>query len=544
MVDIKRRSFISGAAAATVSSLIGGGIFANKAKASIPNVPFTEEEHRVIIIGSGFGGGVAALRLAQAGIPVTVLERGKWWTAGPNIKTFPSFSQPDDRLEKALWYGTANVRGAYTAVTQIPGLLGLPVNAPLYAGLLDAVVNPNLTVVTAAGVGGGSLVYQGMTLQPTEALFNRVMPSGIDYQEMDDIYYPRVAQMLQIATAPDELIYSTNYRAARTFKQNALNAGYGVDKIPMPIDWSFALRELNGEMTPSYTNGDCALGVNNGGKHSVDVTYLQQAMATGLVTVEALHNVTNVARAGDGRWQILVDRTDEHGKLLEQKLITSKGLIMAAGSVNTTKLLLRASHLGLIPDMPDGLGEGWGTNGDRILTWTSPLTPFGNNQGGPVIYGSKEWNDPNIANTVIQASLPPTGLDIRTTMMVGFGISDARGRWTYDPITNDSHLNWSREADAVLHQRILKRAWKIAGPLSVIGDTHAAAPMTWHPLGGANMGTVCDLEGRVQGHPGLYVLDGALIPGSTAACNPSMTIAAIAERAIDDIVANDIGVYI
>jgi cholesterol oxidase len=227
---------------------------------------------------------------------VTVLERGKWWPAGPNIKTVPSFSQPDDGLEKALWYGTANVRGAYTAVTQIPRLLGLPFTAPLYAGLLDAAVNLNLTVVTAAGVGGGSLVSQGMTLQPTEALFNRVMPTGIDYHEMDDIYYPRLAQMLKIATALDELINSTNYRAARTFKQNALNAGYSVDKIPMPIDWSFPLRELNGEMTPSYTNGDCALCVNNGGKHSVDVTYLQQSMATGLVTVEALHNVTNVAR--------------------------------------------------------------------------------------------------------------------------------------------------------------------------------------------------------------------------------------------------------
>jgi len=55
------------------------------------------------------------------------------------------------------------------------------------------------------------------------------------------------------------------------------------------------------------------------------------------------------------------------------------------------------------------------------------------------------------------------------------------------------------------------------------------------------MGTVCDLSGRVQGHRGLYVLDGALIPGTTAACNPSMTIAAVAERAADDLIAEDAG---
>ncbi len=64
---------------------------------------------------------------------------------------------------------------------------------------------------------------------------------------------------------------------------------------------------------------------------------------------------------------------------------------------------------------------------------------------------------------------------------------------------------------------------------------------TWHPLGGASMGAVCNLEGRVHGQRGLYVLDGALMPGTTAACNPSLTIAAIAERAMDHIVAKDVG---
>ena len=72
-------------------------------------------------------------------------------------------------------------------------------------------------------------------------------------------------------------------------------------------------------------------------------------------------------------------------------------------------------------------------------------------------------------------------------------------------------------------------------------DTNGMVNSTWHPLGGACMETVCDLDGRVHGQRGLYVLDGALMPGNSAACNPSMTIAALAERALDNIVARDVG---
>ncbi|WP_084022628.1 GMC oxidoreductase [Amycolatopsis thermoflava] len=79
------------------------------------------------------------------------------------------------------------------------------------------------------------------------------------------------------------------------------------------------------------------------------------------------------------------------------------------------------------------------------------------------------------------------------------------------------------------------------GHAAVKLNTTTLVPSTWHPLGGASMGTVCDLAGRVLGHRGLYVLDGALMPGNTAACNPSMTIAAVAERALDEIVAQDAG---
>lgn len=553
MVDKKRRLLLKGAAGATAVGMLGNVKTVTAAvtpadSSTTADVPVSEETHRVVIIGSGFGGGIAALRFAEAGISSLVLERGIRWPTGPNADTFPRASSIDKR---AIWYealdkiGTS--LGAAPSIDQVPGLLNLPLGIKLkkFAGLLEPVFNKHMAIMCPSGVGGGSLVYQGMTLQPTKALFERVMPAGIDYDQMDRIYYPRVTAMLKVKTAPDALINSPTYQVARIFAERVTKAGYSVEKIPMPIDWSFALRELKGEMAPAYTNGDAALGVNNGGKHSVDVTYIAQAEQTGLVDLRVLHNVTHIARAGDGKWKVYVNVTDESGTLLEKKIFTSTALIMAAGSVNTTKLLLRAKGQGTIPGLPAALGTGWGTNADRIVTWSRPFSGFGGAiQGGPVIYGSKEWDNPDTANTIIQASLPPLGKDIKTTMMVGFGISDKRGTWTYDAETNDVKLDWQWEGDFKIHSRILSRMYKIAGFGSMLGDTHAIVPSTWHPLGGACMGTVCDLDGRVRNQPGLYVLDGALIPGSTAACNPSMTIAAVAERAMDNIVRQDIGTLI
>jgi cholesterol oxidase len=547
MSGFTRRDFLRGAGAAAVGTAIP-----HAGRAASSNIPLTRSSQRVVIVGSGFGGGVTALRLAQAGVPVLVLERGIWWPTGPNAETFPHASTPDKR---DLFYtflrqkrdGTRKGFGPFTP----------------YVGLLEPVEGQNITAVCAAGVGGGSLVYQGMTLQPTEELFNTWFPEQLDYATMNSVYYPRVAQMLQIATAPDTLINSPTYLAARIFGANVQTAGYQLSKIPMPIDWQYALDELQGLMLPSYTNGDCALGVNNGGKHSVDVTYLAQAIATGNCTVQVQSNVTSIAQAAGGGWEVNVDVTDETGTTVEQQIITAKALMLCAGTVNTSKLLVAAGATGQIKNLPDGIGQGYGTNGDQIYLWTDFAEDLGTPQGGPVVYGSFEWDNPNYpANTVIQASIPPiyknssnTAMeyliptqdssvyrDLRSTMAVGYGVSSARGNFVYNSRKGEVELQWPKSGDdASLTTRIKDRLTAIAGKRSHLTLTNNIVNTTWHSLGGACINVVCDLEGRVMGQQGLYVLDGALMPGTTCACNPSMTIAAVVERALDQIVQTDVG---
>ena len=521
-----RRTVLAAGGMAAVAATIGAS-----ARPASARVRLTREQRRVVIIGSGFGGAVTALRLTQAGVPVTLLEQGRRWPSGPNSDTFPTVKTIDQR---ALFYGSA------------PRLFGRPVSLAPYAGLFNTLLGPTMSIMSGVGYGGGSLTYQGMSLQPSRAVFEHEFPAALDYDEMVG-HYATVARMLRLQTAPDGIIDSPNYATSQEFKRRAEAAGFDVERIPMPVDWSFALRELRGEMKPSYTNGDCAFGVNNGGKQSLDVTYLKAAEATGLLEVRLLHRVDAVSRTSTGAWQVELTRTDERGTPLEQQVITTPTLVMGAGSGGTSRMLVRAKATGRIPDLPDATGHGFGTNADRIYVWTSLLGSFPTPQGGPVIFGSKAWSDPATANTVIQASLPPIGiagldLDLRSTMMVAYGVSRERGRFVYNALTDDATLSWRYEGDRELQTRtIAPRVAAIAGLDTLLVDTNALVPSTWHPMGGMNMGDACDHEGRVKGQKGLYVLDGALLPGSAAACNPSMTIAAVAERAMSRIVRDDIG---
>lgn len=515
---LSRRTFLAGAAGTTLALSLAG---VPRARAAV-----TEERHRAVVVGSGFGGAITAMHLGRAGVQTLVLERGIRWPTGPNAETFPHMLQPDRRMS---WLSPVPV---------MPGVPPLPTEP--FTGLIERIPGNGMDVMCGAGVGGSSLTYHGVTLQPEGQYFAESVSSRIDYELLDTDHYRRVERMLRTATIPDDVLDHERYRSSRQFADRASAEGYDVIRAPMCIDWDVPRRELAGELPPSYTTGDVIFGSNNGGKFSVDVTYLAEAERTGQVTVAPLHRVNDIERAPNGTWITYVDRIHTDGTILERKRIVSDALFLGAGSAGTTRLLVKARAKGLVPDLPEGVGTGWGNNGDRVFAVTGPLVGPGDHQGGPACIGARDYSE-TAGPVMLIAGPVPFPVDLGTTTMIGLGLVKGFGAWNYDAGRDDAVLNWDQAYDRELTRAIEERIRRIAGPAAVVIDINAVDINTYHPLGGAPLESVCDDAGRVLGQRGLYVVDGAKVPGSTGACNPSMTIAALAEYGADDIVRHDVG---
>jgi cholesterol oxidase len=381
-----------------------------------------------------------------------------------------------------------------------------------------------------------------MTLQPQGDLFDRVMPDDLDYAEFDERWYPLVRKALRATPIPDDVLASDQYAMSRTFIEAVKKAGLPEAKgVPMPVDWDVVRREIKGELPPVFSTGDVIYGVNGPGKHSLDTNYLPAAEKTGHVDLLPLHRVDRIRRAAGGAWEVEVDKLDTDGNVLEHLTLTGDALFLCAGSPNTTKLLVRAAATGDIGDLPEDVGNYWSTNGD-LLTTQFLDRPTGALQGGPASIGSLDWDNPAGPVTVLFAPVP-FGAETHGMETIGMFIPDGHGRWTYDSTKDTVGLTFPESAHGAAMAAARERValvGKAAGATSSL-DMTATDPSTFHPLGGAVIGKVCDGYGRVLGQQGLYVNDGALIPGSTACANPSLTIAALAERNITQILKQDLG---
>ena len=490
-----------------------------------------------LVIGSGYGGAVAALRLAEEGIPTVVLERGKRWPITAQQDTFATFEKPDGR---AAWLSDHTVW---------PPVLP-PVPVEKFVGNFETLKGEGISVFNGAGVGGGSLINNAILLQPRRELFQRVFPKAIDFDEMDQVYYPRVREVIKPAPIPDDVLNSPFYESTRVNFEQYKRAGFPLRPIDLAIDWDIVREEIAGTKKPCTIDGEVWGGLNSGAKKSVDRNYLAQAEETGVVEVLPLHVVIDIEEFSPlGGYLVSANRIDEQGEILERRNFVCKFLFLAAGSTGTSSLLVRAKAKGTLPKLNKFVGQEWASNGDFVFLRAGlPITNPG--QGGPagnVIV--EDIGNPFGPVGLVEAVTPKPAvahLPPGASFYIVMGAPPPLGTFRFDSETDSVILHWPASdprlanlASAAKHTADTlneKNTGAGSQPATLVLDPSG----TGHPLGGAALGRACDLFGRVKRYPGLYVVDGAFIPGWSGIVNPALTIAALAERSMEHIIERDI----
>ncbi|MFD4432789.1 GMC oxidoreductase [Nocardia sp. NPDC058497] len=479
-----------------------------------------------IVIGSGFGASITALRLAQSGAEVAVLERGSRWPNDPWRNIFAVDTIPDGR---GYWHRTS-----------FTGVNGNTVALDPFGGVLDISSYPGIDVWHGACVGGGSVVFTGVMIEPEQRFFDHVFGGVVDYREMHEVYYPRVRETLRPSPIPDDIYHSIAFAHARAWDGQVRAAGYAPQRIDGMWNWHIIRDELAGRSLPSATIGCSNLGNSNGAKFDLNQNYLRYAEATGLARIYPGHRVDAIARepGASGRYVVSVTKLAPTGEVLRTRTLTCDKLFLGAGSIGTSELLVRARETGALPNLNEHIGEGWGSNGDVGLA--RPLSSLDvGTQGAPSASRIlDEAGAPvSLENWYIPGAPP---FDVGTLGSLGMVLDDTRGRFVYNPADGRVDLHWPENGTAGYLARAQEVNDKAARCCVPIGPPVSGgnASLTSHPLGGAVIGRATDGYGRVVGYRGLYVMDGAAVPGSTGTVNPSLTISALAERNIEHIIGS------
>jgi cholesterol oxidase len=320
----------------------------------------SEHEHtEVVVVGSGFGGAVSAYRLAEAGRRVCVLERGRAYPPG-------SFPRKPHEMRANFWDPAQGLHGLF--------------NAWSFRGI-EAIVS--------AGLGGGSLIYANVLIRKDERWFvaDEDPRSGAERWPIDraalDPHYDRVERMLGATPYP---LTAPGFELRKTVAMREAAARAGLDWSLPNLAVSFAVdgRPAIGEVLPGgdYPNlhgmprrtcrlcGECDVGCNDGSKNTLDHTYLSAAAHAG-AEIRTRTDVRRISpRPGGGFEVVYVEhREEDEGRPIPEVrrphvTITCDRLVLAAGAIGTTSLLLR--NRSAFPHLSPALGTRFCGNGDLL----------------------------------------------------------------------------------------------------------------------------------------------------------------------------------
>jgi len=528
-----------------------------------------------IVIGSGFGGSVSALRLIEKGYRVAVIEMGRRWAP-------LSFPHTGWSIHRWFWRPKLGLRGFF--------------NMRFFR---------HATIFHGCAVGGGSITYAGTLLSPPDRVWDSGSWTGLaDWKTEMPQHYQTASRMLGVTQntilgPADELLKKTAEAAGSGPTFYHTRVGIFQARDGEAANQTFPDPFFGGAGPPRATCtacGGCMMGCRYRAKNTLDLNYLYLAEERGAVVFPETKvvDVKPIAGASDGRagYEVSAEKSTAWVRREPRKL-TSRGVVFSASSLGTMELLFRLKEKGSLPGISGRLGKHVRTNSESIIGARVPACGEDLSQG--IAIGSGVYID---EHTHIEAVRYPNGADL-LGLLTTF-LTDGRpglhrvGLWIKNGVLSLLRhpiktlrlvwpLGWAREATILLCMQAIEghiemrweRPWfwpfrkmlvsrgdkvqtyipkanefarqfaRIAGgtAMSMLPEILFDVPGTAHCIGGCaiagspNRGVVDDHH-RVFGYHNLYICDGSVLAANLGV-NPSLTITALAERAMSFIPAAD-----